>query len=103
MCAVVFCAECAQWASAHILRSGLLRRMCAQRFLVLPGTTLPVRTAQVFNMGEERRWTAFQGASTSGASRGLEDDGAVPVDMQLTSSCSKPSSRESTCDHIDSN
>ncbi|CAB1424058.1 unnamed protein product [Pleuronectes platessa] len=26
-----------------------------RRFLVLPGTTLPVRTAKVFNMGEERR------------------------------------------------
>ncbi|CAB1436037.1 unnamed protein product [Pleuronectes platessa] len=40
----------------------------------LPGTTLPMRTAQVFNMGEERRRTAFRSASTSGASPGLEDD-----------------------------
>ncbi|CAB1429340.1 unnamed protein product [Pleuronectes platessa] len=39
-----------------------------QHFPVLPGTTLPVRTAQVFNMGEERRRTAFRDASTSGAS-----------------------------------
>ncbi|CAB1448188.1 unnamed protein product [Pleuronectes platessa] len=41
-----------------------------RRFLVLPGTTLPVRTAKVFNMGEERRRSAFHSASTSGASRG---------------------------------
>ncbi|CAB1426214.1 unnamed protein product [Pleuronectes platessa] len=47
------------------------------RFLVLPGTTLPVRTAQVFNMGEERRRSAFHSASTSGASPGLEDDGVT--------------------------
>ncbi|CAB1454092.1 unnamed protein product [Pleuronectes platessa] len=40
-----------------------------ERFPVLPGTTLPVRTAQVFNMCEEGRRTAFQGTSTSGASR----------------------------------
>ncbi|CAB1429651.1 unnamed protein product [Pleuronectes platessa] len=49
-----------------------------RRFLVLPGTTLPVRTAKVFNMGEERRRSAFHSASTSGASPGLEDDGAAP-------------------------
>ncbi|CAB1455432.1 unnamed protein product [Pleuronectes platessa] len=42
--------------------------------LVLPGTTLPVRTAKVFTMGEERRRSAFHSASTSGASRG-----AAPV------------------------
>ncbi|CAB1455424.1 unnamed protein product [Pleuronectes platessa] len=45
-----------------------------RRFLVLPGTTLPVRTAKVFTMGEERRRSAFHSASTSGASRG-----AAPV------------------------
>ena len=39
--------------------------------------SLPVRTAKVFNMGEERRRTAFRSASTSGASPGLEDDGVT--------------------------
>lgn len=43
----------------------------------VPGATLPVRTAQLFNMGTERKRTAFmalRGASISGASPGLEDD-----------------------------
>ncbi|CAB1415943.1 unnamed protein product [Pleuronectes platessa] len=62
-----FCAECAQWASAQDVRNGLLRimRLCAvwpRRFVVLPGTTLPVRTVKVFNMGEERRRSAFHSA-----------------------------------------
>ncbi|CAB1416867.1 unnamed protein product [Pleuronectes platessa] len=32
MCAVGFCAECAQWASAQNVRNGLLRMMCAIGF-----------------------------------------------------------------------
>ncbi|CAB1452601.1 unnamed protein product [Pleuronectes platessa] len=77
MCAVAFCAECAQWASAQdvraqfFVRNGLLRSVCAmgfcaelwlRRILVLPGTTLPVRTAKVSNMGEERRRSVFHSA-----------------------------------------
>ncbi|CAB1453425.1 unnamed protein product [Pleuronectes platessa] len=79
-----FCAECAQWASAQMCAVTDLRKpvaatppqeimclcVCLRRFLVLPGTTLPVRTAKVFTMGEERRRSPFHSTSTSGASRG---------------------------------
>ncbi|CAB1442113.1 unnamed protein product [Pleuronectes platessa] len=58
-----------------------------RRFLVLPGTTLPVRTAKVFNMGEERRRTAFHSASTSFASPGFEDDGEPPLSLVILARC----------------
>ncbi|CAB1426906.1 unnamed protein product [Pleuronectes platessa] len=60
-----------------------------RRFLVLPGTTLPVRTAKVFTMGEERRRSAFHSASTSGESPGLEDDGVTepPVSLVILARC----------------
>ncbi|CAB1430215.1 unnamed protein product [Pleuronectes platessa] len=57
-----------------------------RRFLVLPGTTLPVRTAQVFNIGEERR-RGIHSASTSSASPGLEDDGEPPLSLVILARC----------------
>ncbi|CAB1421245.1 unnamed protein product [Pleuronectes platessa] len=85
-----------QWTSAKDVRSAVLRRMCAmgrlcacvwpRRFLVLPGTTL-VRTAKVFNMGEERRRRAFHSASTSGASPRLEDDREPPLSLVILARC----------------
>ncbi|CAB1457368.1 unnamed protein product [Pleuronectes platessa] len=56
-------------------------------FLVLPGTTLPVRTAKVFTMGEERRRSAFHSASTSGESPGIEDDGEPPLSLVILARC----------------
>ncbi|CAB1436819.1 unnamed protein product [Pleuronectes platessa] len=58
-----------------------------RRFRVLPGTTLRVRTAKVFNMGEERRRSAFHRASTSGASPGLEDDGEPLLSLVILARC----------------
>ncbi|CAB1459091.1 unnamed protein product [Pleuronectes platessa] len=122
MCAVGFCAGCAQWASAQNVRSGLLRRMCAMGFcaecaqwasaqdlqavtnLRKPVAAPPQEimcfcvcgcgtswfsggTAKVFNLGEERRRSAFHSASTSGASPGLEDDGEPPLSLVILARC----------------
>ncbi|CAB1448246.1 unnamed protein product [Pleuronectes platessa] len=60
--------------------------VCLRRFLVLPGTTLMVRTAKVFNMGKESRRSVFHSASTSGASPILEDV-EPPLSLVILARC----------------
>ncbi|CAB1446741.1 unnamed protein product [Pleuronectes platessa] len=96
MSSMGLCAGCAQWASAQDvtdLRKPVaatppqeIKCLCVwlRRFQVLPDTTLPVRTAQVFKMGQERRRAAFR---TSGASPGLEDDGEPPLSLVILARC----------------
>ncbi|CAB1448996.1 unnamed protein product [Pleuronectes platessa] len=94
MCAVAFCAE---WVNDAGLKVTDLRKpvsatppqeiMCLCVWLRCFLATLPVRTAKVFNMGEERRRRAFHSASTSGTPPGLEDDGEPPLSLVILARC----------------